>query len=245
MSVVASLLLVTHKMHHFIQISDCHIDDIEQSMGVNTHRNLAHIIDKITPMQSDALLISGDLTHHGTLTAYKKLKKLLSPIQSNLFVLAGNHDDPHNLATVFSAHLFNKISIGMWDIINIDSVQAKKTSGYLTKDALLELDKQLANSKSKYSLLVLHHPIVPMDSTWDDALSLENPQDLFTVLDKYPKIQAVLFGHAHESAEFKRKGLKIIACPSTAVQFTDEKRIGFNYYTLHNNGYLECKTQWI
>jgi hypothetical protein len=27
-------------MHHFIQISDCHIDDTEQSLGVNTHQNL-------------------------------------------------------------------------------------------------------------------------------------------------------------------------------------------------------------
>ncbi|CAC9644937.1 3',5'-cyclic-nucleotide phosphodiesterase (EC 3.1.4.17) [uncultured Gammaproteobacteria bacterium] len=232
-------------MHHFIQISDCHIDDTEQSLGVNTHQNLAHIIDKIAPIQSDALLISGDLTHHGTLTSYKKLKKLLAPIQSNIFVLAGNHDDAHNLATVFPAYLFNKISIGAWEIISVDSVQAKKTSGYLTKDVLLELDKQLSNSKSKYILVVLHHPIVPMCSTWDDSLSLENPQDLFTILDKYLKIQAVLFGHAHESAEFERNGLKIIACPSTAVQFTDEKRIGFNHYTLHNNGHLEYKTQWI
>jgi Icc protein len=41
-----------------------------------------------------------------------------------------------------------------------------------------------------------------MNSEWDDALSLENPQDLFAVLDKYPKVQAVLFGHAHESVEF-------------------------------------------
>lgn len=232
-------------MHHIIQISDCHIDDTEQSLGVNTHQNLAHIIDKIAPIQSDALLISGDLTHHGTLTSYKKLKKLLAPIQSNIFVLAGNHDDAHNLATVFPAYLFNKISIGAWEIISVNSVQAKKTSGYLTKDVLLELDKQLSNSKSKYILVVLHHPIVPMCSTWDDSLSLENPQDLFTILDKYLKIQAVLFGHAHESAEFERNGLKIIACPSTAVQFTDEKRIGFNHYTLHNNGHLEYKTQWI
>jgi Icc protein len=108
-------------------------------------------------MSSDALLISGDLTHHGTLTSYKKLKKLLAPIQSNIFVLAGNHDDAHNLATVFPAYLFNKISIGAWEIISVNSVQAKTTSGYLPKDVLLEFDKQLSNSKSKYLLVVLHH----------------------------------------------------------------------------------------
>lgn len=231
-------------MNQFIQISDCHIDDNEQSMGVNTHQNLAYIIDKITSMNSDALLISGDLTHNGTVKSYKKLKQILTPVQSDIFVIAGNHDSA-NLADVFSKSLFKKISLGVWDIISVDSVQAGKTSGYLTKDTLIELDEQLNSSTAEYIIVVLHHPIVPMRSTWDDLLSLENPQDLFTLLNKHAKIQAVLFGHAHEAAEFKKHGLKIIACPSTAVQFNDEKRIGFNHYTLNNDGSLECETQWI
>jgi Icc protein len=53
-------------MKHFIQISDCHIDDNTQTMGVNSHENLTKVVDKITTLQSDALLISGDLTHNGT-----------------------------------------------------------------------------------------------------------------------------------------------------------------------------------
>lgn len=232
-------------MNQFIQISDCHIDDSERAIGVNTHQNLARIINKIAPIQSDALLISGDLTHNGSIASYEKLKQLLAPIQSNLFMIAGNHDDLDNLATVFATCLFNKISLGVWDIISVDSVQTDKTSGYLTADTLAKLDKQIRGSSAEYVIVMLHHPIVPMCSTWDDSLSLENPQDLFSVLDKYTKIQAVLFGHAHESAAFTRNALKIIACPSTAVQFNDEKRIGFNHYTLNDDGHLKYKTQWI
>lgn len=239
------LLLAVNKIKHFIQISDCHIDDTEQSIGVNSHQNLARVIAKIAPIQSDALLISGDLTHHGSIRSYEALKQLLAPVKSDIFVIAGNHDDLHNLSTVFAKCLFNKISLGVWDIISIDSVQVGATSGYLSKDTLLKLDKQLSHSEAKYILVILHHPIVPMCSTWDDSLSLENPQDLFTVLDKHSKIQAVLFGHAHEAAEFKKNGLKIIACPSTATQFNNEKRIGFNDYTLNDDGHLHYETRWI
>lgn len=232
-------------MKHFIQISDCHIDDNAQTMEVDSHINLAKVVDKIVTLQSDALLISGDLTHNGTPHSYKKLKEILTSIETDIFVIAGNHDDSNNLASEFGACLFDCITLGAWDIINIDSVQLGKTSGFVTKNALTTLDKQLQHSNAKYNLIVLHHPIVPMNSAWDDALSLENPQDLFAVLDKHPKIQAVLFGHAHESAEFDKNGLKIIACPSTATQFNDERRIGFNYYTLFDDGCLDYETQWI
>lgn len=232
-------------MNQFIQISDCHIDSNNQSMSVNSSVNLEKVVDKITTIQSDTLLISGDLTHNGTPHSYKKLKKILVPIETDIFVISGNHDDSDNLANEFGNCLFDSITLGAWDIMNINSVQAGKISGFVTKNTLAELDKQLHNSNAKYNLIVLHHPIVSMNSNWDDALSLKNPQDLFFVLKKHPKVQAVLFGHAHESAEFDKNGLKIIACPSTAVQFSDERRIGFNYYTLFDDGRLAFETQWI
>ncbi len=232
-------------MNQFIQISDCHIDDNEQSMGVNSHANLAKIVDKIITTQSDALLISGDLTYNGTSQSYKKLKEILAPIKDNIFVITGNHDNLDNLATEFGDCLFDSITLGVWSIININSVQIGKTSGFLTTNTLIKLDKQLHYSNAKYNIITLHHPVVPMNSEWDDALSLKNPQDLFAILDKYHNVRAVLFGHAHESAEFDKNGLKIISCPSTTLQFNNERRIGFNYYTLFDNGCLYYKTQWI
>lgn len=232
-------------MNNFIQISDCHIDDTEQSMGVNTHQNLQTIIKKILSINIDALLISGDLSHNGTTDSYQALKKLLSPVKTDIFIIAGNHDNLDNLADLFKKQLFNQFTLGSWEIISVDSVQADKTSGYLTQEVLIDLDKHLENSNAKYILVVLHHPIVPMNSNWDDSLSLENPKDLFKILEKHPKIQAVLFGHAHEAAEFRQNNLRIISCPSTALQFNNESRIGFNHYTLNDDGQLDYYTQWL
>jgi len=228
-----------------IQISDCHIDDQRLAMGVDSQKNLGSVIKRIQTVKSDALLISGDLTHHGTLNSYQILKKILSPIEQPIFVIKGNHDDAKNLEQVFKENLFKSFRLDNWEIIHIDSVQTGKTSGLASEVALLELDDACLNSNADHVMVVLHHPIVPMNSSWDDKLSLENPQDLFKVIDKHSKIRGIVFGHAHEASEFSRLGKKIISCPSTALQFTQETRIGFNEFELNKNGTINLKTQWI
>ncbi|MDB2590120.1 metallophosphoesterase [Candidatus Thioglobus sp.] len=232
-------------MPKLIQISDCHIDDQRLAMGVDSQKNLQSIIEYIQTVKSDALLISGDLTHHGTLNSYRILKKILSPIKRSIFVIKGNHDDAENLGQVFKDNLFKTFRLDNWEVISIDSVQTGKTSGLASEAALLELDDTCLNSNADHVMVVLHHPIVPMNSSWDDELSLENSQDLFKVLDKHSKIRSIVFGHAHEASEFFRLGKRIISCPSTALQFNQETRIGFNEFELHKNGTINLKTQWI
>jgi len=231
--------------YNLIQISDCHIDDQVESMGVDTHANLTSVIDAVAKYNCDTLLITGDLTHNGTLNSYQVLQQMLAPIKSDIVVLSGNHDQIDNLNQIFSKQLISKFSLGDWEVVIIDSTQASKTSGYVTKQALHQLDQDLQNSKAKYNIVALHHPIVSMQSNWDDSLSLENADELFNVMNKYPKIKAVLWGHAHQASEFNNNDVALISCPSTALQFDNENRIGFNQYTLHSNGKLEYSTQWI
>lgn len=214
-------------------------------MGVDTHSNLKKIIDKITTVNFDTLLISGDLAHNGTPESYQILKEILSPLQNNIVVMPGNHDNAENLSQLFGKNLAPNFSLGDWEIITTDSVQIAQTSGFLTQNTLLNLDLSLKNTKAKYNVVVLHHPPVPMQSNWDDTLSLKNCDEFFSVIDKYPKIKAILWGHAHQATDFKREKLKLISCPSTALQFDNEKRIGFNHYKLYDNGNLEFDTQWL
>lgn len=234
-----------NQAYSLIQISDCHIDDQVESMGVDTHTNLTSVIKVIAKQGCDALLITGDLTHNGTLNSYQVLQHILMPIKSRIVVLSGNHDQIKNLNQVFSEQLISKFSLGNWEIITIDSTQNSKTSGYVTKQALDQLDQDLKNSMAKYNIVTLHHPIVSMQSDWDDSLSLENADELFNVMNKYPKIKAVLWGHAHQASEFNNDDVVLISCPSTALQFDNETRIGFNHYRLHDDGKLEYNTQWI
>ncbi len=107
------------------------------------------------------------------------------------------------------------------------------------------MSQQISSSSAKYIVLCLHHPPVSLQSDWDDEMSLENPDDLFAVIDQFDNIKAVMWGHAHQCSEFNRKGVKLYSCPSTALQFNGQPGIGYNHYTLNEDGEIYCKTQWL
>jgi len=67
----------------FIQISDSHIDDDNLVMGVDSQANLNNIVVDILTKSYDALLVSGDLAHNGTLESYRTLKKIIKPLGNN------------------------------------------------------------------------------------------------------------------------------------------------------------------
>ena len=229
----------------FIQISDSHIDNDKFVMGVDSQKNLSAIVSNISKHYFDALLISGDLAHNGTLESYQKLQKILNPIESKIYILHGNHDDFSNLIQIFNESSLCNLIIGCWEVITIDSVQVGKVSGRLNDGQLHALSQKITTSCAQYIALCLHHPPVSMESGWDDALSLENPEDLFAVIDQFDNIKAIMWGHAHQCAEFNRKGVKLFSCPSTALQFNGQSGIGYNHYTLNDDGEIYCKTHWL
>jgi len=229
----------------FIQITDSHIDDDKLVMGVDSQANLGAIVSVISQKNYDALLISGDLAHNGTLESYQILQKILDPIETEIYVLPGNHDDLSNLSQVFNKSYLCNFTIDCWEIITIDSVQAGKVSGRISDKQLYSLSQEIRSSSAKYIVLCLHHPPVSMQSDWDDKMSLENPEDLFAVIDQYDNIKAVMWGHTHQSSEFNRNGVKLFSCPSTALQFNGSLSIGYNHYTLNDNGEIYCKTEWL
>ena len=229
----------------FIQITDSHIDNDKLVMGVDSQANLSAIVSVISQKNYDALVISGDLAHNGTLESYQILQNILDPIETKIYVLPGNHDDLSNLSQVFNKSFLSNFIIDCWEIIIIDSVQPGKVSGRLSNKELYSLSQQISSSSAKYIALCLHHPPVSMQSDWDDEMSLENPEDLFAVIDQYDNIKAVMWGHAHQSSEFNRNGVKLFSCPSTALQFDGQPGIGYNHYTLNDDGKIYCKTQWL
>jgi len=229
----------------FIQISDSHIDDDKLVMGVDSQANLEAIVSNISTHYYDALIISGDLTHNGTLKSYQKLQKILNPINSKIYVLPGNHDDLPNLSQIFNQSSLSNIIIGCWEIITLDSVQVGKVSGRLSDKQLHSLSQEISLSSAKYIILCLHHPPVPLLSDWNDQMSLENPNDLFSVIDRFKNIKAIMWGHAHQCSEFNRKGVKLFSCPSTALQFNGKSGIGYNHYMLSDDGEIYCKTWWL
>ena len=231
--------------YSFIQISDCHIDDEKNVWGTDSQKNLSTIVKSISNRNYNALIISGDLAHNGTTSSYSTLKDIIQPISDNLFILPGNHDNKLNLSSAFSEHYLPKLTIADWEIISIDSVQENKTSGFLNKAKLELLTKKILSSTKKFIVLCLHHPPISMESDWDDKKSLENSDDFFYTIDKFSKIKAVIWGHAHQGSEFNRNNVKLFSCPSTTLQFNGPEMIGYNHFNLSDKGEINCETVWL
>jgi len=229
----------------FIQISDSHIDNEKNVWGTDSQKNLSTIVKSISTRNYNALIISGDLAHNGTALSYSLFKKIIKPISSNFSILPGNHDDKLNLSSAFREHYLTKLTISDWEIISIDSVQDNKTSGFIKNNELELLTDKILSSTKKFIVLCLHHPPISMESNWDDKKSLENSDNFFNTIDKFSKIKAVIWGHAHQGSEFIRNEVKLFSCPSTTLQFNGPDMIGYNHYNLSDEGEINCETVWL
>jgi Icc protein len=82
-----------------------------------------------------------------------------------------------------------------------------------------------------------------------DQIGLRNPDDLLAVIDRYPQVKLVLFGHIHQAFSTTRAGVQYLGCPSTCVQFKpdqpdfaiDQQPPGFLMLDLYPDGQFDSR----
>ena len=240
-----------------VQITDTHIfadekdtfDDVDTQASLNEVVNLAR--DNDWPV--DAILATGDLVHDARTIAYERLLEVFTSIEEPVFCLPGNHDAPdlmHKLLNTNNVHTSKSIEIGSWLIIMLDSFLLNTHAGQLQQQELDLLGELLGKHRDKHVLVCLHHPPVEIGSDWMDRMRLNNPQDFFAILDKYHHVKAVLWGHIHQEFNAELNGVRLLASPSTCVQFMPEsgeyrkdgRAAGYRYLKLHTSGEIETYT---
>ncbi len=233
------------------QVTDMHLFASEQQelLGMPTTESFHAVIERLTKLRDelDLLLLTGDLSGDSTPQSYSNLQNLLSPLFLPSYWLPGNHDDFAIMNEVLNLGLVSRrksFERGEWNFILIDSSVAGKIHGYLRSETLEWLDLQLSMSVNKPTAVALHHPPFKVNSCWLDDSSLQNSEEFFAVLDKYPQVRLVLFGHIHQEFYTQRQGVDYLGTPSTCVQFQpkskkfalDQKPPGFRLMKLYPNG---------
>ncbi|MDY7016239.1 MAG: phosphodiesterase, partial [Cyanobacteriota bacterium] len=71
-------------------------------------------------------------------------------------------------------------------------------------------------------LIALHHPPIAISPAWENSM-LQNPDDLFATIDRFPHVRCVLFGHIHQAFETQRENVCYLGTPSTCKQFDAEE----------------------
>lgn len=91
--------------------------------------------------------------------------------------------------------------------------------GELSDFQLEWLEHQLNAEPERYTLLLLHHHPLPAGCSWLDQHSLRNAGALDHILSNYPRVKHLLCGHIHRELDLDWNGRRMMATPSTCVQF--------------------------
>ncbi len=236
-----------------VQLTDSHIfaDPDARLLGLDTLASLHAVIDQALDEcpQIDLVLASGDITQDGSSAAYQRFIDAQARIAAPCYWIAGNHDNAARMADMGAAHGLNQpwVDAGAWRIVLLDSSQPGQVAGYLDETQLARLDAALASAGGRYVLVCLHHHPVSTGSDWMASIGLQNPEALFARLDADQRVRAVLWGHIHQSLDQQRGHLRLLATPSTCVQFavgsrefaiTDEPP-GYRRLRLYADGRIE------
>jgi len=204
------------------QITDCHLpaDPRQKYRGIDPYHTLKTLVRKVKALKPDLLLATGDLSEDGSRVSYRALQKILEPLGVPVLALPGNHDDPEMLASAFPGSPVDNIVVsahGAWQIIRLNSCIPSKPEGRLNERVLDGLEGFLANHEKYPCLISLHHQPVTVGSPWIDKYRLVNPENFLQLIDRFPNVKAVVWGHVHQVFEGVRKGVAMLGGPSSAI----------------------------
>ena len=203
----------------------------------------------------DALLVTGDIVQDDP-AGYPHFRRLFGALGVPVLCIPGNHDEPQAMRRELAGAPFvvgGHVDLGRWRIVLLDSCLPGSASGRLSSASLTGLEAALAGAGGRHCLVCLHHHPVPMSSRWLDRVGLTNAPEFFEVIDRHPQVRAIAWGHVHQAYEGLRKGVRLLATPSTCAQFLpksddfaiDRQPPAYRTLELRADGSLLTEVVWL
>lgn len=236
-----------------LQLTDSHLFHEQDGclLGMDTTDSLQKVIDRVRNElpEADLLLGTGDLSQDGTLESYRRFAAMTSGLARDERWCAGNHDEPQAMLEVCrgTSRMQPLVDLGDWRIIVLDSSVPGSVPGRLAADQLALLESALDDAGERHVLITFHHHPVDVGCSWLDPIGLRNAQSLFDISDRYRNVRCILWGHVHQEVDELRRGVRMLATPSTCVQFAphsddflvDREAPGYRWLRLHPDGGIE------
>ncbi|WP_029655267.1 3',5'-cyclic-AMP phosphodiesterase [Marinobacter daepoensis] len=208
-----------------LQLTDPHLMAAADGslLGVNTREGLSAVIEEVRRShgQPDLILATGDITQDASPEAYRYFRDQLQAFDCPALWIAGNHDDSALLSSIASetgSDQKQRIQ-GGWQFVMLDSSVYGQVHGELSGEELRFLDDALSEHASLPAMVCLHHHPVDIGSDWMEKIGLKNRDALWQVIEKHPQVRIVLWGHIHQELDQQRAGVRLLATPSTCIQF--------------------------
>lgn len=210
-----------------LQITDTHLfaGETDTLLGINTLSSYHAVLDAIVKQQlpADLIVATGDLVQDQSTRAYQRFTDGIARLPAPCVWLPGNHDYQPSMAQELAAAGISpskQVLLGdQWQILLLDSQVQSVPHGELSDDQLIWLDNCLAQQPDRHTVVMLHHHPLASGCTWLDQYSLRNSHMLAEVLTRYQNIEGILCGHIHQDLDVMWNGIRMLATPSTCVQF--------------------------
>jgi Icc protein len=241
-----------------LQFSDPHLlaDPQATLRGVATLASMQRVLAHAGGRRHniDALVCTGDIVNDEP-AGYAHFARELGTFGKPVYCIPGNHDDPARLRSVLARAPFQvggHADLGAWRIVLVDSCVPGQARGGISAGELAALDAALRGA-AHYAMVFVHHHPVSMSSRWLDAVGIENAAEFFGVLDAHPQLRAVSWGHVHQCFDSRRRGVRLLATPSTCAQFlpqanefaVDARPPAYRRLALQADGTLDTEVVWV
>lgn len=236
-----------------VQLTDSHLfaEADGRLLGMDTADSLERVVDLVLEEQPqiDLVLATGDLSQDGSVASYRLFRQLSERIPAPFRWCPGNHDELAAMreAARNSEMLLPVLDIAGWRVVMLDTLVPGSVFGILEREQLTLLERALQEAPQRHVLICLHHHPVTIGSQWMDSIGLHNRDELFEILDRHDNVRALLWGHIHQEFDGQRDAVRLLASPSTGVQFTpgsEEFQVdvlgpGYRWLRLHADGSLD------
>lgn len=190
--------------YRLIHISDLHIGRAKLTV-------LASLADAIKKLQSDFVVVSGDLTHRAKKNEFLLARQFLDGLKTPCLVVPGNHDIPfYNLlerylipknrfASYIGTNYTNYSITKDIAILGIDTSRSMGImgGGRITKKHRIEISDFFSKYPKKAKILVCHHPLKNPAKILN-PLKTRGTKKVKNLLLKL-KIDIILSGHLHHA----------------------------------------------
>lgn len=209
------------------QISDTHVDNGPRAHE-RTRAVLAHLAALPGLARIDALLISGDIADNGLVAEYEEAASLFD-LPLPIMTLPGNHDVRAAYRTVFlgvadpadptesldpAAPINQTAEVGDAVFLLGDSTIPGEHPGYLADETLAWMEAELERFAADRPVFIcFHHPPVDLYVPFIDGIRQTGEDRLAALIERHPRIVAVLCGHAHTAAATTFAGRPLLVAP--------------------------------
>ena len=260
-------MLNTYQYHtpqevfRIVQVTDPHLfnDPNSELLGINTQASFSQVLTEIQQQHYayDLVLATGDLVQDSSDNGYLRFCENVKSLEKMVFWIPGNHDFQPKMVEFLTKENVNAgkhILLGEhWQILLLDSQVQGVPHGQLEAEELAWLQAKLAAYPQRYTLVVLHHHLLSTGSRWLDQHNLRNPHELAGILEPFPRVKAILYGHIHQQVDSTWHGYHVMATPSTCIQFKpdcntftlDTLQPGWREIELYADGHIETRVKRI